>query len=284
MHNEQLTPIPPPTPSDLERDAAADMAVCNDAWTRRHKNHCKWCSLPCGSGDERRDCDCGVSGAILDARIKFLDLARTALPAYIRLANHYKARAAAAEARIATVIQGIADNRPDGRWIDKHGACRVCEGEIPHGHTDSCDHWKLEAERDALAAFKSFVHRRLDSAGVPTHPDGLHSKEGCRIGDRLDVVIGERDAAIQRAEALQGQVYWLEQENKGLQQRIDDPRWEHPQTDLEELRQRAERAEAVCKNLWIAHGTGEVQCDVINGRYWEAVQGAKDLMEKGPTP
>lgn len=50
------------------------------------------------------------------------------------------------------------------------------------------------AERDALQAFKDFVHGRLDTAGVPTHPDGPHSAEGCRIGDRLDLLVGERDA------------------------------------------------------------------------------------------
>ncbi len=41
----------------------------------------------------------------------------------------------------------------------------------------------------ALQRFKDFVHRRLDEAGVPTHPDGEHSKAGCRIGDRLDIVL-----------------------------------------------------------------------------------------------
>lgn len=40
-----------------------------------------------------------------------------------------------------------------------------------------------------LQRFKDFVHRRLDSAGIPTHPDGPHSKEGCRIGDRLDIAL-----------------------------------------------------------------------------------------------
>lgn len=46
-------------------------------------------------------------------------------------------------------------------------------------------------QRDALLGFKRFVHRRLDEAGVPTHPDGPHSKEGCRIGDRLDLVLAQ---------------------------------------------------------------------------------------------
>ena len=45
------------------------------------------------------------------------------------------------------------------------------------------------AERDKLAAFKAFVHARLDEGGVPTHPDGPHSKQGCRIGDRLDLLL-----------------------------------------------------------------------------------------------
>ncbi len=41
---------------------------------------------------------------------------------------------------------------------------------------------------DKLRKFKSFVHCRLDDMGIPTNPDGPHSKEGCRIGDRLDIV------------------------------------------------------------------------------------------------
>ena len=53
---------------------------------------------------------------------------------------------------------------------------------------------ELERERDALAKFKAFVHRRLDSAGIPTHPDGPHSKEGCRIGDRLDIALAAQQA------------------------------------------------------------------------------------------
>ena len=34
----------------------------------------------------------------------------------------------------------------DGNWIDKDGACKLCDGEIPHGHTAECHLWKLEAE------------------------------------------------------------------------------------------------------------------------------------------
>lgn len=41
-----------------------------------------------------------------------------------------------------------------------------------------------------MKRFKDYVHERLDAAGIPTHPDGEHSKNGCRIGDRLDIVLG----------------------------------------------------------------------------------------------
>lgn len=44
-----------------------------------------------------------------------------------------------------------------------------------------------------LQAFKNYVHKRLDDAGVPANPEGLHSKQGCRIGDRLDILINSKN-------------------------------------------------------------------------------------------
>jgi hypothetical protein len=32
----------------------------------------------------------------------------------------------------------------DGSWLDNFGACKVCDGEIPHGHMPNCDVLKLE--------------------------------------------------------------------------------------------------------------------------------------------
>lgn len=34
----------------------------------------------------------------------------------------------------------------NGKWMDELGACRVCDGEIPHGHTQSCDIHKMESQ------------------------------------------------------------------------------------------------------------------------------------------
>jgi len=32
----------------------------------------------------------------------------------------------------------------DGKWIDRFGACVCCDGEIPHGHSEDCDFYKLQ--------------------------------------------------------------------------------------------------------------------------------------------
>lgn len=53
----------------------------------------------------------------------------------------------------------------------------------------------VKQELDHLAKFKSYVHQRLDDAGIPVDPD---SPEGCRIGGRLDWVL----SAIERLSAL----------------------------------------------------------------------------------
>lgn len=48
---------------------------------------------------------------------------------------------------------------------------------------------KPEEVRNNLQDFKDYVHKRLDDAGVEKYPNGEHSKHGCRIGDRLDIVL-----------------------------------------------------------------------------------------------
>jgi hypothetical protein len=90
----------------------------------------------------------------------------------------------------------------------------------------------LATERDRAAkgeAFKSWVHARLDQGGVPTHIDGPHSREGCRVGDRMDFVFNalateraareraetERDVAIQ--EAAEWISIYVRSENGGYQ-------------------------------------------------------------------
>ncbi len=57
------------------------------------------------------------------------------------------------------------------------------------------DRSALLRERDALQAFKDYVHQRLDEAAIATHPPGEHADAGCRVGQRMDLLVGERDEA-----------------------------------------------------------------------------------------
>lgn len=61
---------------------------------------------------------------------------------------------------------------------------------------------RVEGERGKLQAFKDYVHKRLDEAGIPKEPNGEHSKAGCRVGDRLDIVLAAEAKAARVAEAL----------------------------------------------------------------------------------
>lgn len=65
-----------------------------------------------------------------------------------------------------------------------------------------CGQANKQMEIDKLQLFKDYVHRRLNDAGVPTHPDGEHSKAGCRIGDRLDIAL-KRSTLEDRVTALE---------------------------------------------------------------------------------
>lgn len=61
----------------------------------------------------------------------------------------------------------------------------------------------------ALQDFKDYVHTRLDAAGVPENPQPpKHALEGCRIGDRLDWVLGrEWLRRGEQLEATMGNIY-----------------------------------------------------------------------------
>jgi len=75
------------------------------------------------------------------------------------------------------------------------------ESEADLTDADALD--MLIAERDKLRAFKAYVHKRLDDAGVPVDPESPHKAEGCRIGGRLDLVLEGYEIAHQIKDALQ---------------------------------------------------------------------------------
>ncbi len=50
-------------------------------------------------------------------------------------------------------------NDRDGNWMDEWGACKVCGGEIPHGHANNCDIFKLER---TITRYKMILIRVLE--------------------------------------------------------------------------------------------------------------------------
>lgn len=77
------------------------------------------------------------------------------------------------------------DEQPDELPSDATAGERIVSGYNLSG----LDKATLAHEIDKLQAFKDYVHERLDDAGIATHPEGEHSKHGCRIGDRLDIAL-----------------------------------------------------------------------------------------------
>jgi hypothetical protein len=86
----------------------------------------------------------------------------------------------------------------------------------------------LVAKVEKLERFKAYVHERLDKAGVPTDPGGEHSKHGCRIGDRLDVLLGENERLRTEFERATGgdlkSYALLQAENERLRAERDEAR------------------------------------------------------------
>ena len=72
----------------------------------------------------------------------------------------------------------MSDNKPsderNGSWLESMWCCKVCDGEIPHGHTDNCDIWKLEKRH------RDFIAKEYNAALIEIERlrDAL-----CKVGD-----------------------------------------------------------------------------------------------------
>lgn len=83
---------------------------------------------------------------------------------------HWRVRAEKVEAELREKDKRIAELEAalkseimrDGSWIDSDGACRMCGGEIPYGHLDRCDFYKVKAECDQLREQLTADTKRLN--------------------------------------------------------------------------------------------------------------------------
>jgi len=110
------------------------------------------------------------------------------------IAENKQLRIALRRANAALVRQGLSEMQVDlgegrlsGVTLEKDDG-----GMVPSDDLQACAHevLRLEDKVAALQKFKDFVHARPDQAGVEKDPPGQHRDAGCRIGQRLDLVLG----------------------------------------------------------------------------------------------
>jgi hypothetical protein len=46
--------------------------------------------------------------------------------------------------------------------MDEFGACKICDGEIPHGHSANCYLWKLEQKMQKATDFLKSISKERD--------------------------------------------------------------------------------------------------------------------------
>lgn len=97
-------------------------------------------------------------------------------------------------------INGV--NKRDGSWMDKLGCCRVCDGEIPEGHTAECDYYKLEQRLEAALSIP------VDDNGMPycnynnCAVSHMTKDEIASLKTRLEAAETEKQQAIDAVKAL----------------------------------------------------------------------------------
>lgn len=87
---------------------------------------------------------------------------------------------AAKDGSQATIGAPLASGHPqtlrDGNFLDALGCCKVCDGEIPDGHNDNCDVWKLEAQVAKLGRELEEIKKAAEASaetatGLPPRDD-----------------------------------------------------------------------------------------------------------------
>jgi hypothetical protein len=139
----------------------------------------------------------------------------------IKEAEREAANAKAELARLkAQLDQFKKDNPRDGEWLDTWGACRICDGEIPHGHDANCHLYRqemsihtLKQERDTLKAqveaskirnIVTHIKNICDKCGHTSTEDGcafcLKNQNESLVKDKelWDEIIAEADHGRQK--------------------------------------------------------------------------------------
>ncbi|MNK58674.1 hypothetical protein D3C87_777650 [compost metagenome] len=137
------------------------------------------------------------SGCKADKRLQQNNAARSLVPRLLATADALTQRAERAELDLETVKKSRDYHAQQVNGMAVAYGFREAERDEAIAAKD-----RAEGERDALAKFKAYVHKRLDDMGIPVDPDSPHKAEGCRVGGRLDIVQATIALADARGRAL----------------------------------------------------------------------------------
>lgn len=104
---------------------------------------------------------------------------------------------AAARARCESLAEWVYDRDKDLGSIWTTDGHRAVTAWLTHGDDAA---WIFAARTDLPAALDRIAELRRELLAAKLEP---HGKEGCRVGDRLDILIAERDAAREHAEDME---------------------------------------------------------------------------------
>lgn len=104
----------------------------------------------------------------------------------------------------------------------------------------------LREQLTKAKAFKEYVHRRLDDAGIPIDPDSPHKEHGCRIGGRLDFILEQLAKERELRKELETDFNWSVKKLADV--KVDGAMWftDDEWIKLEALIQKAKTLAVLC--------------------------------------
>jgi hypothetical protein len=128
---------------------------------------------------------------------------------------------AVAEATVELRAQLTKAYKRDGNWLDEWGSCRVCGGEIPYGHTENCDLYKMEkTERELRAQLEAAQERERVAIASWDEEQQRALREASRVVERGEK-LSTTEAALREAQKDSARLDWLENQALEEQKRID---------------------------------------------------------------
>lgn len=62
----------------------------------------------------------------------------------------------------------MSDDKDDSKWTGDYGDCKICHGEIPHGHTETCYIHKMQARDKKVRTVLQIAYEAAEHCLIAT--------------------------------------------------------------------------------------------------------------------